>query len=233
MKVYKKILLINICLIFFAGCASLDGGRPRPAPHEIIVKIKAADPTKVEVVKSNTNLSNLTFIVKDVAISKIFSTITVSDVTRFWSDILVLKKSTDIRKIHLLINSPGGDAYSGLALADQIEGAIKDSFQITCYASGLVASAAVPIFAACNKRIANPATLFMIHETSLYKWPGRESASDIRSQGKLINLLRDQYIGKLAKNSKLSKEQWGALENKTTWFSAEQAKEWGLVDKIE
>jgi ATP-dependent protease ClpP protease subunit len=49
----------------------------------------------------------------------------------------------------------------------------------------------------------------------------------------LMHLLRDRYIGKLAMNSKLDKTKWEMLENKTTWFSAEKAKDWGLVDSIE
>ena len=61
----------------------------------------------------------------------------------------------------------------------------------------------------------------------------RETASDIRSQNELMHLLRERYIGKLANYSKLDKEKWEELEHKTTWFSAEKAKDWGLVDKIE
>ncbi len=104
---------------------------------------------------------------------------------------------------------------------------------MTAHASGIVASAAVPVFAVSNRRLAAPGTIFMVHETSVWKWPGRETASDIRSQNKLMNLIRDRYIGKLVKYSKLSKKEWGELENKTTWFSAEKAKHWGIVDKIE
>jgi ATP-dependent protease ClpP protease subunit len=73
----------------------------------------------------------------------------------------------------------------------------------------------------------------MVHEASLWKWPGRETASDIRSQNELMGLLRERYVGKLANYSKLDKEKWEELENKTTWFSAEKAKKWGLVDIIE
>jgi ATP-dependent protease ClpP protease subunit len=46
-------------------------------------------------------------------------------------------------------------------------------------------------------------------------------------------LLRDRYIGKLVDNSKLDKSKWEELEKKTTWFSADKAKDWGLVDNIE
>jgi ATP-dependent protease ClpP protease subunit len=73
----------------------------------------------------------------------------------------------------------------------------------------------------------------MVHEAELWKWPGRETASDISSQNELMSLLRDRYIGKLVTNSKIDREKWEQLEHKTTWFSAEKALEWGLVDKIE
>ena len=73
----------------------------------------------------------------------------------------------------------------------------------------------------------------MVHETSLWKWPGRETASDIRSKNELMQLLRERYIGKLAAYSKLDSAKWEELEYKTTWFSAEKAMAWGLVDKIE
>jgi transposase-like protein len=82
-------------------------------------------------------------------------------------------------------------------------------------------------------RLAAPGTIFMIHETSLWKWPGRETASDIRSQNELMRLLREGNIVKLAAYSKLDNAKWEELEYKTTWFSAEKAMDWGLVDKIE
>lgn len=92
--------------------------------------------------------------------------------------------------------------------------------------------AAVPVFAVCDVRLAAPGTIFMVHETSLWKWPGRETASDIRSQTESIQLLRERYFGKLAV-LKLDRVKWEKLEYKTTWFSAEKAMDWGLVDRIE
>jgi ATP-dependent protease ClpP protease subunit len=73
----------------------------------------------------------------------------------------------------------------------------------------------------------------MVHEAALWKWPGRETASDIQSQNDLMHLLRDRYISKLVDNSKLDRTRWEALEKKTTWFSADKALNWGLVDSIE
>ena len=242
----KKCFLFVALGIFLVGCATLPSNTP-PPPQEVVVKVQAADPANVtvkeepkervnksmEVPNPEGRLSQLSFISKDKAFVKIFSGLSVADVTRLWNDLCVLENNTNIRDVNLFINSPGGDAFSGLALADQIERARRKGFKITAHASGIIASAAVPVFAVCDVRLAAPGTIFMVHEAALWKWPGRETASDIRSQNELMHLLRDRYIGKLAMNSKLDKTKWEMLENKTTWFSAEKAKDWGLVDSIE
>ena len=245
---FKKFFLLVALGVFFVSCSTLPTSSTPPPPQEVVVKVQAADPTKVtvkeeskkdrvnksmEVPNPEGRLSQLSFISKDKAFVKIFSGLSVADVTRLWNDLCVLENNTEIRDVNLFINSPGGDAFSGLALADQIERARRKGFKITAHASGIIASAAVPVFAVCDVRLAAPGTIFMVHEAALWKWPGRETASDIRSQNELMHLLRDRYIGKLATNSKLDKTKWEKLENKTTWFSAEKAKDWGLVDSIE
>jgi ATP-dependent protease ClpP protease subunit len=239
---FKKTLFLIVFPIL-VGCAAVQ--TQPPPPQEVVVRVQAAEPTDVNVQNGDNihksmqirnqegSLSNLSFICKDEAYVKIFSALTVADVTNMWNDICVLSKTTNIRNLNLFINSPGGDAFSGLALADQIERAKKNGFRVTAHASGIVASAAVPVFAVCNERLAAPGTIFMVHETSIWKWPGRETASDIRSQNSLMTLLRDRYIAKLTQYSALDREAWEELEHKTTWFSAEKAKDWGLVDKIE
>jgi ATP-dependent protease ClpP protease subunit len=241
---YRKILIITVFGLFLIGCAATGPGSV-PQTSELIVKVQADETEQVatnegesitrsmEVPNEEGRLSELSFISKDKAFVKIFSELSVSDVTRLWNDIVVLELNSNIRDVNLFINSPGGDAFSGLALADQIERAQRKGFRVTAHASGIVASAAVPVFAVCNVRLAAPGTIFMVHEAELWKWPGRETASDISSQNELMSLLRDRYIGKLVTNSKVTKDKWEQLENKTTWFSAEKALEWGLVDKIE
>ena len=240
---FKRILFPAVFGALLLGCTTM-GPRPVP-PQEVIVKFQAVKPANVdaktgdqinksmEIPNPEGSLSQLSFISKNKAFVKIFSGLSVSDVSRLWNDLVFLENSTNIREVNLFINSPGGDAFSGLALADQIERAKRRGFHITAHASGIIASAAVPVFAVCDVRLAAPGTIFMVHEASLWKWPGRETASDIRSQNELMQLLRERYIGKLANYSKLDKEKWEELENKTTWFSAEKAKKWGLVDKIE
>jgi ATP-dependent protease ClpP protease subunit len=240
----RKILLITVFGLFLIGCAAIE---PSSVSHtaEVMVRVQADEPEQagtnagetitrsMEVPNEEGRLSELSFISKDKAFVKIFSDLSVSDVTRLWNDMVVLELNSNIREINLFISSPGGDAFSGLALADEIERAQRKGFHVTAHASGIVASAAVPVFAVCKVRLAAPGTIFMVHEAELWKWPGRETASDISSQNELMSLLRDRYIDKLVTNSKVTKEKWEQLENKTTWFSADKALEWGLVDKIE
>jgi ATP-dependent protease ClpP protease subunit len=239
----RKIFLLVLSSAMIVGCAA--GPQVQSKPQEVIVKVQASEPANVEVNNGEKvsksmevpnpegSLSQLSFIAKDQAFVKIFSGLSVADVTRLWNDFCVLEYNTKIRDINLFINSPGGDAFSGLALADQIERAKRKGFRVTAHASGIIASAAVPVFAVCNNRLAAPGTIFMVHEAALWKWPGRETASDIRSQNELMGLLRDRYIDKLVQNSKLPKDKWEELETKTTWFDADKAKVWGLVDVIE
>ena len=240
----RRFFLIAVSGIFLFGCAATGSLAP-PQPQKVIVRVQAGESLKAEVNKDEKivksmevpnqegQLSELSFISKDKAFVKIFSELSVADVTRLWNDIVILEMNSSIRDIDLFINSPGGDAFSGLALADQIERARRKGFTVTAHASGIIASAAVPVFAVCNVRLAAPGTIFMVHEAALWKWPGTETASDINSQNELMQLLRDRYIGKLVAHTKLDENNWEKLETKTTWFNADKAREWGLVDKIE
>jgi ATP-dependent Clp protease protease subunit len=170
---------------------------------------------------------------EDLAFVKLFSGLSVSDVTRLWQDIMYLAYETKIRTVKIFINSPGGDAFSGLALADLIMNA-QQWFDISfeAHAFGIIASAAVPPFAVCKKRFAASGTIFMVHEAALWKWPGRETASDIRSQNELMIMLQDRYLNYLVAHTNVSLDDWQAMEKKTTWFNADQAMELGLVDEI-
>jgi ATP-dependent protease ClpP protease subunit len=174
---FKKIVLITIFGIILISCAAM--GKQSAPSRQVIVKVQTADPATVdaktgdninksmEVFNPEGHLSQMSFIAKDKAFIKIFSGLSVADVTRLWSDLIFLENNTSVRDVNLFINSSGGDAFSGLALADQIECAKRRGVHITAHASGIIASAAVPVFAASDIRLASPGTIFMVHETSL------------------------------------------------------------------
>jgi ATP-dependent protease ClpP protease subunit len=176
-------------------------------------------------------LSNITAVTDINAYMFIYSGISVADTKRVFNDIMWLKDNRpDLKDIQLFINSPGGDAFQGLALASMIKH-FQDSMGFTfhAFANGIIASAALPVFAVCKDRVAASSTIFMVHEAALFKWPGRETASDIRSQNELMILLADKYIAIMVASTNLSTEKWKELEKKTTWFGVTKAESWGLI----
>ena len=240
----KTLLTMFFAAFFIFSCVSSPTPQVQQAPQEVLIKIQGVDTVKVEeegdgvlrgmeVNNPNGELSMLTFILKGKAYTKLFSGLGVGDVTHFWNDICVLD-SMGIRDMDLFINSPGGSAFAGLALSDEIKRAQHKGFKITAYASGIIASAAVPVFAVCDYRIAAASTLFMLHEASIFKWAGVESAGDIEAQTKMMRILSDRYTGLLADRTpaKYDAGFWEKTCKATTWFDAEEAKRWGIVDKI-
>ena len=72
----------------------------------------------------------------------------------------------------------------------------------------------------------------MIHEASLFKFISDEKKGDLIAQTKMIELLETRYNDLIAKRSKLTVKELQEKCKETTWFTAQQAKEWGLVDEI-
>jgi ATP-dependent protease ClpP protease subunit len=240
------LLIIAIPFALFFGCA----GAPVPTtsqPIDLNITVESVTDSVITVEEDRPytiderkglglgQLSPLTWINDDQtkAFIAIFSGLSVSDVKRLWNDIMWLEENTGILEVDLFINSGGGDAFSGLALADQIIRARDRGFVIHAHASGIIASAAVPVFTACSTRSAAPGTIFMVHEAALWKWPGRETASDIEAQNELMKILRAQYLGIMVKYSTTSFKEWREMERKTSWFDTEKAVKLGICDTIE
>jgi ATP-dependent protease ClpP protease subunit len=185
----------------------------------------------MEVKNHEGELSHFSFITDGEAHYKLFANISMGDTTNLWQDLIVLK-SLGIKKQSIYINSGGGSAYDGLGLADVIAYGISEGMEITTVAVGLVASAAVPVFASGQHRIAMPNAQFMVHPARLGKYLAYESIDDMATQKKMMEQLRDRYVGVLVDNSNLSKEDWEEKIKSTTYFSAKEAMEWGLVHEV-
>jgi ATP-dependent protease ClpP protease subunit len=256
-RITSFITILSLFAILIGCAANQPMDTPRePVKADITITIKQDGEGKAAIVASvdgeekvmksmevnnpGLKLSQLSAISGDKMFVKIFSGLSVADVTRMWNDLIYMENETDLTDVEMFIDSPGGDAFSGLALADTIEKFQKKGFKFTAHATGIIASAAVPVFAVCDETRATPATIFMVHEAALWKWPGRETASDIRSQAALMNLLQTLYLDKLVANSgdfdaegkKIDFEYWEVMEAKTSWFSVKRAAEMGLLDFV-
>ena len=247
----KQLALCITVLAFLVGCGSigqLQDSKVDVVEHKVQIEVISGENVDKVVVKDETNkvlksmevrkagyeLSILSAVYDNKLYIKLFSGLSVADVTRAWNDLIVAENEYDITEVNLFIDSPGGDAFSGLALADQIEKyQVKNSWKFIAHGTGIIASAAVPVFAVCDETHATSSTIFMVHEAALWKWPGRESASTIRAQGRLMGLLQYLYLTKMVKNSNLDFDAWVLLEAKTSWFDVHKAKEMGILDHID
>jgi ATP-dependent protease ClpP protease subunit len=149
---------------------------------------------------------------------------------------LSILKERGADKVILNVFSGGGSGFMGLAVADVISKFVKGGMEIETHAYGLVASAAVPIFVSGSKRISNRSTLFMVHESAIWEFGfgySKTTHSDVRAQKDMMDRMEEVYLRILAENSNRDFEFWKGLEKQTTWFPAEQALEWGLVDEIQ
>lgn len=186
-----------------------------------------------EVYDPTGKLSAYSCVIGGRAYLKIISGISSMDVASLWTDLRYFEDIAKVDEINVLIMSPGGEGFAGLAMADELSRSISRGIRVNCYASGLIASAAVPVFASGSYRVAAPGTIFMVHEPTMFKFISEEKRKDLKTQSEMMEMLVDKYVSILAAHSKISKEEWEKKGLETTWFTAKQALEWGLVDKIE
>lgn len=176
-------------------------------------------------------LSNMAYITPKTVVFKLFSGISTRDFINLHDDLRKLEEYTDYRDLTMMINSPGGSAFDGLAIAGLIKKYQNKGWTIRAEAYSMVASAAVPIYAVCRPRALNSETTLMVHQAAIWKWPGRETSADIKSQDKMMDMLGARYIKLLVENSTVTSEDWTEMINKTTWFTPDMAETFGMVEE--
>lgn len=132
--------------------------------------------------------------------------------------------------IELILTSPGGNVFEGLALHDFLRGLAEDGTPITIRAYGYVASMATVILQAGTIRTASPNSWLMIHEVSSASWG---KTSELRDEVELIEQLEQRLLEIIAARSELSIKQIRARSRrKDWWIPATEALALGLVDEI-
>src|SRR5215210_6596917 len=142
--------------------------------------------------------------------------------------LLFLQYENRTQEIHMYINSPGGSVSATLAIYDTMQFL---ECPIATYCMGLAASGAAIILAAGskNKRYALPNSKVMIHQP----W-GQVGGqiSDIEIQATEIMKERHRLNEILAKHTSQPLERIAKETDRDRYFSAEEAKAFGLVDDV-
>ncbi len=144
------------------------------------------------------------------------------------AQMLFLQGEDAEKDINLYINSPGGSVTAGLAIYDTMQFVKCD---VTTYCVGQAASMGAVLLAAgaTGKRYALPNARIMIHQP----WGGVQGqASDISIQAKEILRLRDTLNGILAFHTGKSVDAISKDTERDFFMSAEECKNYGLVDEV-
>ena len=144
------------------------------------------------------------------------------------AQILVLESSDPDRDITMYINSPGGSFTAMTAIYDTMQ-FVRPDIQTTCL--GQAASAAAIVLAAGTpgKRFALANSRILIHQPST---EGGGQASDVEIQAREVLRMRKQLESMLAEHSNRSLEQVEKDIERDKILTAEEAVEYGLVDRV-
>lgn len=144
------------------------------------------------------------------------------------AQLLFLEGEDPEKDIHLYINSPGGSVSAGLAIYDTMQ-YIKCDVSTICI--GMAASMGSFLLSggAKGKRFALPNSEIMIHQPL---GGARGQATEIKIAAEHILKTRDRLNKILAANTGQSLEQIEMDTERDNFMSAQEAKEYGLVDEV-
>jgi ATP-dependent Clp protease protease subunit len=145
------------------------------------------------------------------------------------AQLLFLEAEDPDKDISLYINSPGGSITAGMAIYDTMQFIRPD---VTTICIGQCASMGALLLTAGTKgkRFALPNSRILIHQPSISGIGGQ--ATDIRIHAEEIMRMRELTSGILAKHTGQPMEQIERDVERDRWLSADQAREYGLVDQV-
>ena len=144
------------------------------------------------------------------------------------AQMLYLQMEDAKKDIHLYINSPGGIVTGGMAIYDTMNFL---QCEITTYCLGMAASMSTVLLAAGTKgkRFALPNSRVMIHQPS---GGAGGQASDIAIAAREILRWRKTLNEALSKHTGKTPEQVEKDSDRDYYMSAQEAKEYGIVDHV-
>ena len=145
------------------------------------------------------------------------------------SQLVLLEQESDDQPVTVFINSPGGEIFSGFAIFDMLN---FISCPVTTIVTGFAASMGSILSLAADKgcRYAMPQAKIMIHQPLLMGYQGRATECEI--QAREILKTRDHLVKLYSEQTGKGYEEIKKALDRDNWFTAEEALEYGLIDKV-
>ncbi len=144
------------------------------------------------------------------------------------AQMLYLDAEDNNKDIWLYVNSPGGSVTAGMAIYDTMQFIQPD---VATICMGLAASMGQFLLCAGaeGKRFALPHARIMMHQPS---GGVRGQASDIAIQAEQLIYIKRLMAERIAHHTGQTVEQITEDSERDRWFTAEQAKEYGVIDHV-
>lgn len=139
--------------------------------------------------------------------------------------------------IWIILNSPGGDAASGLAIIDTIRALVKKGRVVNILGVGEVASMATAVMQAATKRYCLPNTQFLVHQVrQTLPFFKQEEVNEGRERVAEMDRINDIVMGIIAHRSGIELDEIKKLSDKKDyWMDASKALKFGthgLIDEV-
>lgn len=144
------------------------------------------------------------------------------------AQLLFLEAENPDKDIHLYINSPGGVITSGLSIYDTMK-FIKPDVSTMCIGQAASMGSFLLSAGAKGKRYALPNARIMMHQPS---GGAQGTAADVEIQAREILYLRERLNRLYAEHTGQPVEKIARDLERDFFMSAEQAREYGLIDQI-
>ena len=144
------------------------------------------------------------------------------------AQLLLLDSENPEKDIMLYINSPGGVITAGMAIYDTMQ-LVKADISTICLGEAASMGAFLLSGGTKGKRMALPSARIMIHQPL---GGAKGQATDIEIEAKEILRMKSMLNGLLAEHSGQSIEKIKADTERDHYLSAQEAVEYGLIDKV-
>jgi ATP-dependent Clp protease protease subunit len=144
------------------------------------------------------------------------------------AQLLHLESEDPDKELSIYINSPGGSVYAGLAIYDTMQ-FIKPDVQTICIGMAMSMGALLLAGGAPGKRMSLPNSKILIHQPSS-GFSGQSTDIEIHARETLA--LRARLDEILAQHTGKTTEEVHRDSERDRFFTADEAAEYGIVDKV-
>jgi ATP-dependent protease ClpP protease subunit len=137
-----------------------------------------------------------------------------------------LEDAGDVSEIELHLNSPGGEAFEGVAIMNALR---QHPATVTAHVDGMAASAASVVAMGADEVVMYPGSQLMIHDAMTFAFG---FADDLHKAADDLDHLSDSMASLYADRAGGTAEVWREVMKAETWYNGDEAVAAGLADRV-